>query len=303
MYTLLFDEVRITISKAKLRLCGTYFETALDSGMTESANKKFQFGNIIKGFDEILHAIEMEEYNFSKSSEEFTLAAEYFQFYAEFEFPEGIFGKDLLEKHLGNVGEVPLPSKELIKAMEAPCPFSNDANQKTKDTHIITWVPPKVGNDKLSPSRLDAVINPDKSGSFDRSWTAFIPKGEDEEAKEGYWLIMLKKPLEATKNLTYEVAEHHVQDNYKNYDIPTVKDAMLCVVLNCVCSGEKKERRIARRDNPLNNTWCKENGKLKSGTVWHIIVGAPASLDLYVGNWYSAHNSIGVCPVRKFLSN
>jgi hypothetical protein len=308
MYTLQFDEEIITITKAKLRLCGMYFETALDSGMTESANKKFQFENItIKGLDEILHAIEMDEYDFSKSSKEFIIAAEYLQFYTEFEFPEGIFGKEVLEKHLGDVGEVPLPPKELLEAMEAPCPFSKDANLKAKDTHIITWVPQKVGNDKLSPNRLEALINSDKSGAnkigFDRRDFTYFPQGiADQEAEGGYWLMMLKKPLEATKRMKYEVAEHHVQQNYKNYDIPTVKDAMLCILLNYVCLGEKKERILAR-ENPLRFTWCKENGKYETGTVWHMIVGALASSGLFVFYNDDAIVNVGVCPVRKFLGS
>jgi hypothetical protein len=71
--------------------------------------------------------------------------------------------------------------------MEAPCPFSKDANLKTKDTHIITWVPQKVGNDKLSPNRLVALINSDKSGAnkigFDPEYTYF-PEGVANWCKE-----------------------------------------------------------------------------------------------------------------------
>jgi hypothetical protein len=256
-----------------------------------------------EAYKEILHAIETEEYDFSKYSEEFNVTAEYFQFYAEFEFPEEIFGKEVLEKHLGDVGEVPLPPKELLEAMEAPCPFSKDANLKAKDTHIITWVPPKVGNDKLSPIRLEAIINSDKSGpnkiGFDRDMTYFPEGVADQEAEGGYWLMMLKKPPEATKYMKYEVAERHVQQNYKNYDIPTVKDAMLCILLNYVCSGEKKERILARED-PLKYTWCKENGRDKY-VVWHMIVGALAASGLNVNDRHDAHVQVGVCPVRKFL--
>jgi hypothetical protein len=79
-----------------------------------------------------------------------------------------------------------------------------------------------------------------------------------------------------------------------------VKDAMLCVLLNYVCSGEKKERILAK-ENPLRYTWCKENGKYGDGTVWHMIVGALASSGLFVHNDFGAHDDVGVCPVRKFL--
>jgi hypothetical protein len=306
MYTLQFEDGSITVPKAKLRLCGEYFENAFDSKMSENTNKVFPFVNMSReAYKEILHAIETEEYDFSKSSEEFKFTAEYFQFYAEFEFSEKIFARQVLEKHLGNVGEVPLPPKELLEAMEAPCPFSNNEKVKTKDTHIITWVPPKVGNNKLSPNRLEALINSDKSGAnkigFDRNWTRFPEGVADQEVEGGYWLMMLKKPLDATKNMTYEVAEHHIQQNYKNYDIPTVKDAMLCVLMNYVCSGEKKERILAR-ENPLRYTWCKENGKFGSSTVWHMIVGALASSGLNVNRIHGARGLVGLCPLRKFCA-
>jgi hypothetical protein len=305
MHTLQFENGSMTIPKAKLSLCGEYFENAFDSKMRENTNKVFPFVNMShEAFEEILHAIETEEYDFSKSSEEFKVTAEYFQFYVEFEFSEKIFAKEVLEKHLGNVGEVPLPPKELLEAMEASCPFSNDANLKTKDTHIITWVPSRVDNDKLSPNRLEAFFNSDKSGAnkigFDRKF-AYFPEGvADQEVEGGYWLMMLKKPLEVTKNMTYEVAELHVQQNYKNYDTPTLKDAILCIVLNYVCSGEKKKRILAR-ENPLRYTWCKENGKFGSSTVWHMIVGAFASSGLSVSGRNGADGNVGVCPLRKFL--
>jgi hypothetical protein len=303
MHTLQFENGSMTIPKAKLLLCGEYFENAFDSKMKENTNKVFLFVNMSReAFEEILHAIETEEYDFSKSSEEFKATAEYFQFYVEFEFPKEIFGKEVLEKHLGNVGEVPLPPKELLEAMEAPCPFSKDANLKTKDTHIITWVPQKVGNNKLSPNRLEALINSEKSGAnkigFDRNFTYFPEGVADQEAEGGYWLMMLKKPLEATKYMKYEVAERHVQQNYKIYDIPTLKDAMLCILLNYTCSGEKKERILARED-PLKSTWCKENGKYES-QFWHMVVGALAPSGLHVIRYYEASDCVGVCPVRKF---
>jgi hypothetical protein len=305
MHTLQFENGIMTIPKAKLSLCGEYFENAFDSKMRENTNKVFPFVNMShEAFEEILHAIVMEEYDFSKSSEEFKVTAEYFQFYVEFEFPEEIFGKEVLEKHLGNVGEVPLPPKELLEAMEAPCPFYKDKKQKTKDTHIITWVPPKVGNDKLSPNRLEAFFNSEKSGAnkigFD-NWTCFPEGVADQEAEGGYWLMMLKKPLETTKNMNCEVAERHVPQNYKNYDIPTLKDAMLCILLNYVCSEEKKERILAR-ENPLRYTWCKENGKYGDGTVWHMIIGAFASSGLDVDSPHGAFDNVGVCPVRKFCA-
>jgi hypothetical protein len=303
MHTLQFENGIMTIPKAKLSLCGEYFENAFDSKMRENTNKVFPFVNMShEAFEEILHAIETEEYDFSKSSEEFKVTAEYFQFYVEFEFPEEIFAKEVLEKHLGNVGEVPLPPKELLEAMEASCPFTKDANLKTKDTHIITWVPQKVNNDKLSPNRLEAFFNSDKSGAnkigFDRNFSYFPEGVADQEAEGGYWLMMLKKPLGATKNMLYEFAEHHVQQNYKNYDTPTVKDATLCVLLNYVSSGEKKERILAV-ENPLRYTWCKENGKHRS-EVWYMVVGALAPSGLVVNSYYRADDDVGVCPVRKF---
>jgi hypothetical protein len=304
LHTLQFENGSMTIPKAKLLLCGEYFENAFDSKMRENTNKVFQFVNMsLKAFEEILHAIETEEYDFSKSSEEFKATAEYFQYYAEFEFSEKIFAKEVLEKHLVNVGEVPLPPKELLEAMEAPCPFSKDANLKTKDTHIITWVPQKVGNDKLSPNRLEAITNSDKSGAnkigFDRNFTYFPEGVADQEAEGGYWLLMLREPLVATRGMTYENAEKYIQDNYEDYQVPLTIDAMLCVLLNYICSGEKRERILAL-ENPLRYTWCKETGRSAYG-AWHMVVGALASSGLYVYDYIDAFDYVGVCPVRKFL--
>jgi hypothetical protein len=134
MYTLQFEDGNITVPKAKLRLCGEYFEIEFDSGMAENTNKTFQFLKITrevseeilnspvshkvtthilpatvskKVFSEIMGVIETGKSDFSEYSEDFKVAAEYLKFYTEIDFPEGIIGKEELEKYLGNVGEVP----------------------------------------------------------------------------------------------------------------------------------------------------------------------------------------------------
>jgi hypothetical protein len=331
MYTLQFNDGNMVLSKAALRLCGDYFESEFSNTTIENIKKTFQFGKIAhenskdileseitqKGFRDILRAIETEEYEFENYPEEFKVAAEYLQFSVSLELPETVIGQDRLEKYLGDVGEVPNPPKEFFQALEAPCPYSNDETIKTKDTHIAIWIPNQIGKDRPSLKRVEACTNSEKSGEnricFDQGQCNFPEGIADEEVEGGYWLLMLKEPLKATQKMRYEDASKYVTENYKNYDVPLTIDATLCALLNYVCSGEKKERILAK-ENSLIFTWCKEGGKTDFG-LWHMVVGRLTGVyahEVRIGKYYPSafievqarlnvgYEFIGVCPVRKF---
>jgi hypothetical protein len=299
MWTLQFDSgVERLEPKAKLQLCGTFFDI-----MEFSENKTLLQRVSYDAFETVLHEVETGTFNPPSDQDGYDIAVDFLDFHSIGILPESVIGQEKLNKYLGDVGEVPRPSREFLKALDETCPFSNDVNIKTKDSHVVTWVPKRVGKDKLSPNRLVAITNSDKSGAnkigFDRDFT-YLPEGiADQEAEGGYWLLMLREPPVATRGMTYENAEKYIQDNYEDYQIPLTIDAMLCVLLNYICSGEKRERILAR-ENPLRYTWCKENGRSAYG-AWHMVVGALASSGLCVNRHDGARALVGVCPLRKFL--
>lgn len=300
MWTLQFrsgDEREVP--KAKLSQCSYVFD--MESPVKTSKLSLVSYD----AFAAILHEVETGEFDPPNDQDGYDIAVDFLAFDSIGPVPESVIGKEKLDKHLGDVGEVPRPPRELLEALKAPCPFSDDVNIKTKDSHVVTWVPKKVGKDKLSPNRIEALINSEKSGAnkigFDRDLTYFPEGIADQEAEGGYWLLMLKKPLEATRRMTCDAAEAYIQNNYENYEVPSTVDAMLCSLLNYVCSGEKKERILAR-ENPLRYTWCKENGRVENDT-WHMVVGALAPSGLRVLDYYVTVVRVGVCPVRKFLGS
>lgn len=222
--------------------------------------------------------------------------------YVTTEIPEKIIGKELLDKYLVDVGEVAPPPKELLEALEAPCPFSNNGNIKTKDSHVVMWVPKKIDKDKLTLKRLKAHINSDKWGAnkigFDKTYSSFPDRIADQETEGGYWLLMLKEPA---THMAYAKVEEYVK-NFENYDVPFTIEATLCAFLNYACSGEKQARILAREnDVSLRYTWCKE-GEKDFYQSWHMVVGSfSRSSGLLVSPESDGIGWIGVCPVRRFL--
>ena len=209
-----------------------------------------------------------------------------------------------MKQHLGNVGEVPLPPKELLEALETPCPFSKDENIKRKDTHIALWVPKTIDNDILSLNRVEVLMKSkhpeDKTIGFKNMFLIFQGFVSQEE-EGGYWLLMLKKPLDATENLTYKDAKTYMKDNFENYDVPLAIDVILCALLNYVCSGEEQER-ILPSENSLTFTWCKNHIVDPSEMTWQMVIGNFRSLmGLQVLPDMSKSHAIGVCPVMKFF--
>ena len=274
------DGVNREVTKAKLKLFGEMIFIKVSSSI-------YPFeGTVVspKVFDLILQEVETGEFDPSINLAEYEEAFDFLDFHPYGVLPESVIGQELLEKYLGDIGEVPRPSRELLEALEAPCPFSNDATIKTKDSHVVMWVPRRCDLGKLSSNRVEALINSEKSGAnkigFERN-LCYFPEGvADEEVEGGYWLLMYKKPLEATRGMTYDDAEAHIHNNFENYDVPELIDATLGALLNYACSGEKKERILAR-ENPLRYTWCKKSGRSQFG-VWHMVVGALASSGLCV---------------------
>lgn len=288
------------VPTAKLQMCFDFFEAircsedkvALQSVSSES-------------FATVLQEVETGIFNPPNDQDGYDIAVDFLGFYSTSMLPENVIGQEKLEKHLGNIGQVARPTKELLEALEATCPFSNDVNIKTRDSHVVTWVPKKVGKHRLSPNRIEALINSDKSGAnrigFDRDWSHIPQEIADQETEGGYWLIMFKNALEATKEMTFDAAEAYIKNNYKNYEVPSTVEAILCSLLNYVCSGEKKERILAR-ENPLRHTWCKETVRMGIHN-WHTIVGALDPTGLDVDYYHTTSIGIGVCPVRKFLAH
>lgn len=272
---LLFDveEGNLYYTKAQLLCCGNFFKIFFDQSlMNEVVLKDIS----IKGFLEIIDAVGNEEYDFTDHSVEFHQAAEYLGFSPEIEVPEKFHSaKERVEKLLGDIGEVSYP-KGFFEALMAPCPFSEDAEVKTIDTHVIAWVPSQMNGQHPSAERLREIIK-DKSYAFMANTT---------KLKGGYWVIMCKK--------TFDFPQHILKKNHPDYEIPNLLDFVLCGILHHQETSEFL----------LSNTylWCKESGKTYHGQYQTAVNFKNFVFDSLQHYYSFNEQKVAICPIRKFYA-
>jgi hypothetical protein len=114
----------------------------------------------------------------------------------------------------------------------------------------------------------------------------------NKEVNRGYWLEVLKTPIEETRNKHLFEIKKHIQDNYpKQYGLPTTREALICCLMARTRSG-----CVLGRGDPGTLTRCQEN--LNS---YNVAVGALAPSELYVSNISTAYDNVCVVLARRYF--
>lgn len=292
-YDLLFDDGKLTLTQAKLLLCGNHFEGLFRSGMTETRGEEIDLRESpvnFYSFMKILQALEFGE-DFEDLEECFKAARSYLLFQFR-EFPEGCFGPVEWEKNFGLIIRNPPPvPNALIQKWNNSCPFEED--KKVSETHALFLVPRGISLRKMN--KLAAHPNVSDKSSYPYLYTTKEPFLEkeipiyDEEIEESYWVLMKKEPSQMTVEESQELV--YCSRRVSHYELPSVLEVILGVVLPYVLSGEVIFREHTR---------CKEGPGYLAGFQYDDIGVKYVSLQ-YDDNWADPHKYIA--PVYKPIIN
>lgn len=279
--------------KAKLFMCGKTVENLIGDIQSQSV----PLSTIAKeDFQGVLDAIENEVVDISTYSEDVRLAMNYLDFHPA-GVPEGVHGKKDWNARGVDVGAVrPLP-KELLEALNEPCPISKDGS-KMIDTHVILWMPPTLNGEPITVDTLEKMATADAFGKneigYEYCYDLILTDAViNQPLERGYWLAQYKKPVAGGRSFADQ--QKFITDNCPGYEVPKIREVIAASVMQYGCSGGKKERILAREDR-VRYSRCEEpiNG-------YRVIVGALASSGLHVNYDIGDYDSVGVCPVRKFF--
>jgi hypothetical protein len=278
-------------TKAMLLMCGTTLENLFEVlefpsiSLTEISSEDFQG---------VMHAIENEVVDIISYSEGVQLAMEYLDFHPA---GVGVHGRRDWNARGIDVGEVPPLPKELLKALNQPCPIAKDGS-KMIDTHVILWMPPTLNGAPITVNTLEEMATSAEFGKNKIGYEscdsairtdAVINQG----LEKGYWLVLYKKPI--AEGQSYEKKQQYITDNCPGYEMPKTRETIACCLMQYGCSGDKKERILAREDEVRYSTSEERVGGLQ------VVVGGLDSSGFRVRKHYGDFNYIGVCPVRRFI--
>lgn len=285
--------------KARLRLCGEFFNRQFDTKVGDAASKKIVFprqqdGAYLSssGLHAILRAIsEQDELIDARDFLQFTPLQSKVP-----ELPAGVHGQADWNQFWGDVGEVPAPPQALLDALEASCPFSDKkSGLKMRDTHFVTWVPPTINGKPLTVNLIEEIANSDKFGDKKIGYSCIYDKIRTDSTvnkplDKGYWLARAKVQMGGT---TYADQKSHLPGGY---EFPTVREAIVTEFMHRVTSSKEEKPLLAETD-PVRYTRCDEV------VDYRCAVGALARAGLDVDFHYDddTYAYVGVSPVRKFF--
>ncbi len=281
--------------KAKLLMCGKTLENLLGDIEGERIPLPIVTPEDFQG---VMHAIANEVVDISIYSEGVVRAMDYLDFHPA-GVPEGVHGKKDWNARGVDVGEVPPLPKELLEALNKPCPIAKDGT-KMIDTHVILWMPPTLNGEPMTVNSLEKMATADAFGENKIGYEYCYDSIRGDNAinqplERGFWLALYKKPVEGGRSFTDQ--QKFITDNCPGYEVPKVREVIAASVMQYGCSGDKKERILASESDVCYSR-CEERIR-----GYQIVVGALVSAGLISvsGNFSGGIAHVGVCPVRKFF--
>lgn len=284
-YTLEFELGELFMeAKAKLRLCGDFFEAKFSADMNGNDIKRIYMGGVtLNGFCEVLNKVETGK-DPVNPSDEYTNAVKFLQLSrvsSVSKLPEGVLGAVEWNKCFGDPGRVPAPSQEFLEYWNTYC------NAKT---HMGVYVPAFLDGKKMMT--IDEMASRAQSPKFGKSTIVDISVHvadliRKKPVKEGYWLVMEKIP----QKLGGEEASHkaYCAEKGPECDLPNTIDVIICSLMLYANTGEFLFGR-----NPWRFVRCHE--QIGKGNV---VVGGFNNLGLLV-LYDDVIVSVGVVCARKF---
>jgi hypothetical protein len=289
----------LTETKAKLLLCGDFFDGIFRSGMTEVKEKTIHLSGVsLNGFSGILSMVETGKLDVGVEKGDYEVAMDHLLFNRQpinMAPKEGVYGKDDWEKHWGKIGEVPPLPKEAFE----PSPINKD--KQMIDDFVFHWMAPEVDGIKLDVNSIEKIATSEKFGENKLKYDE-LSYGEirtdakvNQPIKEGYWFAMLKMPndfAEKTRSMKFEDQKVYIEKTLgKEYGFPTTREA----ILYCMMPRARSGAFVLGRD-PWTYTRCEE---VVGG--YHACVGGAALPGLRLYSSTGASRIVCVVPVRKFF--
>ncbi len=244
--------------------------------------------------------------------------------------PSIAFGKAEWAKYFGDVGvEPPLPGA-INAILAAPCPFW--PRKKVQETHLLVLVPQMVNGEPLTLKTLGKLILKPRQGRptqyrdlrYERynllRYHNLIPDnwhlqrrdpnpfdfGEytDAPAARSHWALLTRDVIEGSLNKNYSdqkalINEHEVPVVKLRYEVPTILDATVAILMEHVRGNELNSDFCARR-----YTRCQERFNKNE----QLAVGWCGSAGLSIDNFHSGYVhagydfvNCGVGGLRKFF--
>jgi hypothetical protein len=282
-------------TKAKLCMCGKTLENLFEDIQLENIPLPISLVSS-EDFQGVLHAIENEVEDISTYSEGVRHAMNYLDFHPA-RVPEGVHGKKDWNARGVDVGEVPPLPKALLEALNEPCPIAKDGS-KMIDTHVILWMPPTLNGEPVSVNTLERMATADAFGENKIGYEYCLDSIRadaviNQPLERGYWLALYKKPV--ADSTSFEMKEQYIKDNCPGYEVPKVREVIASCVMQYGCSGDQKERILARENGAC---YCICDEPLGPVSVW---VGSFALSGLKVDFCIEGSDIVGVCPVKRFI--
>ena len=119
------------------------------------------------------------------------------------------------------------------------------------------------------------------------------------QSKEDEWRWMSDDILEGSRDESYEKQAEMVAKFGANFEIPSLRDAAVCLLLHKVATGESLlKKKNAKNKGLSTNTHVQE--EITHGS--HLAVGGSDPSGVCVNFVYTAHQKVGVVALRKFPS-
>lgn len=205
------------------------------------------------------------------------------------------FGKTVWNTYFGDVGEEPPLPAYIDTLLCSPCPFW--PGKQVKDTHLLVLIPRTVNGQPFTLKRLvDLVKTPLGGGQATqidgcRSWLDAVQAHASNPAPASHWVLMPKYALPKSPGKTYDVQRAAVNALDAAYEVGHLLDAVTCVLLNRVRTGE-----FLFAEEP---DWMRVQEKTQG---YRLVFGAFSGLGLRIygaldGN---ANAYVGLAILRKF---
>lgn len=211
------------------------------------------------------------------------------------------FGKELWDKYLGQVDDVPLPS-ELIQLLDTEIILLNGEHtgKKWKDQFMLFLFPEKVGGQPLTMNRFrELVQHPQNDGhavNYNYVYHPILQEHGNTAVERSAWVLLSKDVIEESRSLPY-FQQLALVEAIPDCEVPDFLAAQVGIATHFI---DTRERLYGQK--PWTYTRCKET-TLVENQRYQIAVGGFGAAGLVV-NYYSPIGlpDCGVGALRKFVS-
>ncbi|MCP5507345.1 MAG: hypothetical protein H7A37_03465 [Chlamydiales bacterium] len=284
-------------TKAKLLLCGEFFEGVLGHAMREVQENAINLTEsdvTLNGFYGILQMVEVGEKDPDVLEDLYKLACDFLQF-SKKSLPEGAFGPAKWIKHYGeeklkeleiDLSDSPPVPRELLEELDKPSPYFD--GKKVSETTKLFFVPKGLTLNNMG----ELAKSPIEGNKVEEGYSYILDRIKqlhgDITVQESYWALMTTDVIPGNREKSRE-EQLVLASRVEGYDAPTLLQAAVCNFVEYVGSGKR-----LFGDEPWTYTCCKE----EPIAGWKLVVGGFVPAGLLVDRALD-YVSVGVAGVRR----